>query len=66
MYLLIALFTMTTLGQYSTEAECTAAVRAIYVQKLDPYNFMHPDDVKEVVDVQMKYDAPKKYRCQKQ
>lgn len=65
MYTLIALLTMTTLGTYPTQARCEAAVRQIYSQKIDPYNLISPAQKKEILDIQMKYRAPKEYRCQK-
>lgn len=65
MYTLIALLTMTTLGTYPTQARCEAAVRQIYAQKLDPLNVMAAKQKNQVLDIQMKYRAPKEYRCQK-
>lgn len=65
MYILIALLTMTTLGTYPTQAHCEDAVRQIYSQKIDPYNLISPAQKKEILDIQMKYKAPKEYRCQK-
>jgi hypothetical protein len=35
------------------------------MQKLDPYNMIDAKKKKEVVDIQMRYRAPKEYRCQK-
>ena len=65
MYVLIALLTMTNLGNYPTQARCEAAVRQIYAQKLDPYNMIDPKVKRKVLDLNMKYSAPKEYRCQK-
>lgn len=65
MFTLIVLATMTNLGSYPTQAHCEAAVRGIYEQKIDPYQLMAHDTLKKVIDIQMKYDAPKRYRCQK-
>ena len=65
MYILIALMTMTTLGTYPTQARCEAAVRQIYAQKLDPLNVMAAKQKNQVLDIQMKYRAPREYRCQK-
>lgn len=65
MYILIVLLTMTTLGNYSTQAKCEAAVRQIYTQQIDPYGTMKPADLKKVVDLQMKVSYPVEYRCQK-
>lgn len=65
MYVLIALLTMTNLGNYPTQARCEAAIRQIYTQQIDPYNLIKPVQRKEVVDIQMKYRAPREYRCQK-
>lgn len=65
MFTLIVLATMTNLGSYPTQARCEAAVRSIYEQKIDPYQMMNQSTLKKVIDIQMKYDAPLKYRCQK-
>lgn len=65
MYILIALLTMTTLGTYPTQASCEDAVRQIYMQKLDPYNVIPSKQKKEILDIKMKYSAPREYRCQK-
>lgn len=65
MYILIALLTMTNLGTFPTQARCEAAVRQIYNQQIDPYNLISPAQKKEILDIQMKYKAPREYRCQK-
>ena len=65
MYVLIALLTMTNLGTYPTQARCEAAVRQIYSQRIDPYNLISPAQKREILDIQMKYKAPREYRCQK-
>lgn len=65
MYTLIALLTMTTLGTYPTQARCEAAVRQIYAQQLDPYNLIGPAQKKQILDIKMKYNAPREYRCQR-
>lgn len=65
MYTLIALLTMTTLGTYPTQARCEAAVRQIYAQRLDPLNVMATKHKNQILDIQMKYRAPREYRCQK-
>ena len=65
MYILIALLTMTNLGTYPTQARCEAAVRQIYNQQIDPYNLIAPSQKAQILDIQMKYKAPKEYRCQK-
>lgn len=65
MYVLIALLTMTNLGNYPTQARCEAAVRQIYAQKLDPLNVMATNQKNQILDIQMKYRAPREYRCQK-
>lgn len=65
MYTLIALLTMTTLGTYPTQARCETAVRQIYAQKLDPYNLIGPAQKKQILDIKMKYNAPREYRCQR-
>ena len=64
MYILIALISMTNLGSYHTKARCEAAIRQIYDQQLDPYHLISPAQKKEILDIQMKYRAPKEYRCQ--
>ena len=56
---------MTNLGTYPTQARCEAAVRQIYNQQIDPYNLISPAQKKEILDIQMKYKAPREYRCQK-
>lgn len=65
MYVLIALLTMTNLGSYPTQARCEAAIRSIYEQKLDPYHVMAESPKQRVLELQMKYSAPREYRCQK-
>lgn len=65
MFTLIVLATMTNLGSYPTQARCEAAIRGIYEQKVDPYQMMNQASLKKVVDIQMKYSAPKQYRCQR-
>lgn len=65
MFILIALATMTNLGTFPTQARCEAAIRHIYEQKLDPYQMMNQTSLKKVVELQMKYTAPKEFRCQK-
>lgn len=65
MFTLIVLATMTNLGSYPTQARCEAAMRGIYEQRIDPYQMMQPSDLKRVVDIQMRYSAPKQYRCQR-
>ena len=64
MFILIALATMTTLGNYPTQARCESAIRHIYEQQIDPYHMIKANILKKVVDTQMQYDAPTKYRCQ--
>ena len=65
MYILIALFTMTNLGSYPTQARCEVAVRQIYAQRMDPYNIMDPVVKRRILNIKMQYSAPKEYRCQK-
>lgn len=65
MFTLIVLATMTTLGTYPTQARCEAAIRGIYEQRIDPYHVMQDVDRKRIVDIQMRYSAPKQYRCQR-
>ncbi len=64
MYVLIALLSMTNLGTYHTRASCENAIRSIYVQRTDPYGYMDPKMLKRVVDLQVRYSAPKEFRCQ--
>lgn len=65
MFTLIVLATMTNLGSYPTQARCEAAIRGIYEQKIDPYQMMDRSLLNHVIDVKMKYNAPKEYRCQR-
>lgn len=65
MYTLIVLATMTSLGSFTSQASCQSAVRHIYEQKIDPYQMMAQPMLKQVVDMKMKYNAPREYRCQK-
>jgi hypothetical protein len=65
MFTLIVLATMTNLGSYPTQARCEAAIRGIYEQRIDPYDMMDRATLKRVVDLKMRYSAPREYRCQK-
>lgn len=65
MFTLLALATSTAIGDYRTHSACQAAIRQIYTQKADPYQLMPPDILKQVVDLQMRYSAPKEYACLK-
>ena len=65
MFILIALATMTNLGSYPTHDRCKTAIREIYAQKLDPYNVMEAATKQRVLSIQLKYAAPKEYRCQR-
>lgn len=65
MYVLIALLTMTNLGTYPTQARCEDAIKQIYAQQMDPYGMMDPIAKQKVLNLQMKYSAPRQYRCQK-
>lgn len=65
MYILIALMTMTILGNYPTQVHCEDAIRQIYMSKLDQYKMVDDKQKKDIVDIQMRYRAPKEYRCQK-
>lgn len=65
MYILIVLATMTNLGTYPSQVRCETAIRQLYEQKIDPYHQLDRKMLKEVVDFNMQYDAPRKYRCQK-
>lgn len=65
MYVLIALLTMTNLGTYPTQARCEDAIKQIYAQQMDPYGMMDPIAKQKILNLQMKYSAPRQYRCQK-
>ena len=65
-YTLLVLATSTAIGSFRTLPACQAAIRQIYVQKLDPYRMMPPATLKQVVDIQMRYSAPKEYVCLRQ
>lgn len=65
MYILLALATMTNLGTFPSQARCESVIRQIYNQQIDPYNMISPVQKKDILDIQMKYKAPKEYRCQK-
>jgi len=63
MFTLIALATLTALGDYRSQSACQAAIRQIYTQKADPYQLMPTDTLRQVVDLQMRYSAPREYAC---
>lgn len=65
MFTLLVLATSTAIGDYRTQSACQAAIRQIYTQKLDPYHLMPRDTLKQVIDMQMRYSAPKEYACLK-
>lgn len=65
MFTLLALATSTAIADYRTLTECRAAIRQIYTQQVDPYHLMPRDTLKQVVDLQMRYSAPKDYVCLK-
>lgn len=65
MFILIALATMTTLGNYPTQTKCETAIRQIYEQKINPYGYIDAKTVNKLLDIKMKWDAPKEYRCQR-
>lgn len=65
MFILLALATSTAIGDYRKLAECEAAIRQIYTQQVAPYHLMPRDNLKQVVDMQMRYSAPKDYVCLK-
>lgn len=64
-FILVALLTNTTLGTYSTQAQCQSAVRQIYEQKMDPYHTIPVADKTRLLKIVMQYEAPKKYVCVK-
>jgi hypothetical protein len=63
MFVLVALLTNTVLGDFNTKNQCENAIRQVYQQRLDPYNTLPRDVLKEVLEFNMKYDAPRKYVC---
>ena len=65
MFTLLALATSTVIGNYRTRPACEAAIRQIYIQKADPYRMMKRDTLKQIVDLQMRFSAPKEYLCLK-
>lgn len=65
MFILLALATSTVIGEYRTRPACEAVIRQIYTQKADPYNLMESDTLKRIVDLQMRFSAPKEYMCVK-
>lgn len=65
MFTLIVLATMTSIGTYPSKARCEAAIRQIYSQKMDPYNYMDPVEKTKILTIQMKYSAPREYICAK-
>ena len=65
MYTLMVIATSTALGIFNSLPACRSAIRQIYTQKLDPYHTMPPDTLKQVIDLQMRYSAPRDYVCLK-
>ncbi len=63
MFVLIALLTDTMMGTYSTQRSCQNAIRSVYERKVDPMNMMDPKIRVQVVNLKMKYSAPKEYIC---
>ena len=63
MYTLIVIATSTALGTFSSLPACRTAIRQIYTQKLDPYHTIPPETLKQVVDLKMRYSAPRDYVC---
>ena len=67
-FVLIALLTNTQVGEYRTMENCQYAIRSIYEQKVDPLQFLRKNDpvrFKQIIDIRMKYSAPREYICQK-
>ncbi len=67
-FVLIALLTNTQVGEYRTMQSCQNAIRAIYEQKVDPLRIVRQKDpakFKQIVDISMKYSAPREYLCQR-
>ena len=64
MFVLIVLATMTNLGTYPTQARCETAIKQIYAQQMDPYGMMDPAVKQRMLNLKMKYVAPREYRCQ--
>lgn len=62
-FVLIALITNTMLGTYPTEQSCKNAIRSMYDRRVDPLRVMDNDIRRQVVDLNMKYSAPKEYIC---
>ena len=65
MYTLVVIATFTALGTFSSLPACRSAIRQIYTQKLDPYHTIPPETVKQVIDLKMRYSAPRDYVCLK-
>jgi hypothetical protein len=63
MYTLIVIATSTALGSFGSLPACHAAIRQIYTQKLDPYHTVPAETLKQVIDLQMRYSAPRDYIC---
>ena len=64
MFVLIVLATMTNLGTYPTQARCETAIKQIYAQQMDAYGMMDPAVKQRMLNLKMKYVAPREYRCQ--
>jgi hypothetical protein len=63
MFTLMVIATSTAVGTFTSLPACQAAIRQIYTQKLDPYQSIPPETLKQVIDLQMRYSAPKDYVC---
>lgn len=63
MFVLIALVSNTMLGTYPTEKRCMDATRAIYERRIDPMQVMQPKVKGQLLDIYMKYTAPREYLC---
>ena len=67
-FVLIAILTNTQVGEYRSMESCQAAVRAIYEQSVDPLNIIRQKDPaksKQIIEIRMKYSAPREYLCQR-
>lgn len=59
-YILVALMTQTSLGQYANLASCQNALRSMYVAKVAPESASNPVVIK-AIDTQVKYQRD--YAC---
>ena len=65
MYTLMVIATSTALGTFSSLPACRSAIRQVYTQKMDPYHTIPPETIKQVIDIKMRYSAPRDYVCLK-